>query len=361
MNFRFNDHDDRKAEQATRQKPRESETFEKDEEADESHQVKQFRKQFNVRLLNREQLSAEDVAVDYIELMEIANDETDLDEVEDKNWFDEENMYLENTAGVIRSLNELPTTLGINRQTTNKHRRTNSNETILTEVISELTVAVKSRDEDSADAFKIEGRRQLQRHRGSGQVYLLLAAAFLFATIFGLLIYKVDYERQRHVSSIAWMNHFRHLHANEVDLHSMLEATLLVDCKASGYLLQDFRQSTLADYLAALNRSTNAFYQVMISILRFEAANDIDSSTIGVDVAVQDLAGRSIVERDSLQAVKRSMMSASILLVDFNDGATGKNLRDERIDRGPGLLQSGTPIDRFYQVECLQRRPSQDE
>ena len=81
--------------------------YESNKEEIDLRNVKIFEKVFFIKILERQSFAENDV-IDYILMYEINPENTELEEVEDKNWFDDDNLFAK--SGAVSML-ELPDVL----------------------------------------------------------------------------------------------------------------------------------------------------------------------------------------------------------------------------------------------------------
>lgn len=270
------------------------------------HKIKYFKKQFNVRIIERQTFKSDKV-IDYISLRETGPDAAGLDEIEDKNWFDEDSLLAK--SGGFSDFAPDFSNSPKDPEVRMNHKRLTFNETRIIERATSFTQGSVSRE---SEIFNYENKERMKTNRGS---MTCLMTAVMFISIIILLIVKAATHNQMYNRYFDWTTYLHNIHGIEIYLNEIVTSAMKIENKASGFMYNDFRASNYESYQQNLNSSTKEFYSRVVAIRFFSTNSDKTKYLPLVETFYKDFNGIITKEQESLPFALKHIFSSSMLLV----------------------------------------------
>ena len=306
--------------------------------------IKMFRKQFNVRILERQDFKGDEV-IDYIVLREVCTDASSLEELEDKNWFDEDNQMAK-SGTVVSSLLELPDS-STHTKSLAKSKK-GSNHESGTEVISTLAQVSIAREEE---LFNYKNQKKLKAHAGS---LLCLLAALLVIAILTIHVIKAVMHTRKYDNYLEWTKYLTKIRNIELNLNNIALVAMKLENKASSYMGQDFKNTTMDQYREFLNTSGLNLYHSFMDARTFGSKSGLTGSLLSIDAYYMDANGDVTIETEILPIAIKNIISSTVLLVTLClNLATFRRFEPRRSYRKIRQSQPGSTLDILSQDKHL--------
>lgn len=256
-----------------------------------------------MRILERQTFNENEV-IDFTLMHEVNPDHSDLEEVEDKNWFDDDNMMAKSGNWSVSDIPEMITT---NRAFL--RGKGFAGDPVTNDLITILSQASNAKDDS---LFKYDCRNRMT---ASSSSLLCLVSAFLFAGTFGFMIYKAMSVGEFNRHFLEWTNYLISLNQLEVHINSMMVSALKMEAYQSSYFERDSLNQTFNDYMSQYNKSVTKFYDTYIATREFENDKGIISDLPPMTTYHKEQSGLIESFKDSPMIAMKTILSASLAIV----------------------------------------------